>query len=204
MRDPSDIFSILQVNNLGQGNAETVEVTSYDFQGNYSFGFDNLGDFRIGLQASYMAEFLYQEDPTRPVIDGAGQYNDLTDAAPELPEWRINLTLGWNRGGHSVTGIVRYVDSLPYDGPAFSHLDFFGGFNRPGNIFETGVKAWTDMDVTYTYRGLELFGGEAAFSFGARNLFDREAQNSPEFAGVIGGLQDPRGRVVFGRVVYDF
>jgi hypothetical protein len=43
-----------------------------------------------------------------------------------------------------------------------------------------------------------------AFTLGSRNVFDREAQRSPEFAGVIGGLQDPRGRIIYGRLVYDF
>jgi len=34
-------------------------------------------------------------------------------------------------------------------------------------------------------------------------LFDREAQRSPEFAGVIGGLQDPMGRNFYARVQFD-
>lgn len=68
----------------------------------------------------------------------------------------------------------------------------------------TTVDAWTDMDVSYTYRGLDLMGGEAAFTLGSRNVFDREAQRSPEFAGVIGSLQDPMGRAIYARFVYDF
>ena len=93
---------------------------------------------------------------------------------------------------------------MPYDGPLFEHLDFFANYNRPGNIAEVGVKAWTDMDISYTYRGLELFDGEGALTIGSRNVFDREAQRSPEFAGVLGGLQDPLGRMIYGRFVYDF
>ena len=60
------------------------------------------------------------------------------------------------------------------------------------------------MDLAYTYRGLPVLGGETSFSIGARNLFDRRAQRSPEFAGVTGQLQDPLGRVFYARVVYDF
>jgi len=41
------------------------------------------------------------------------------------------------------------------------------------------------------------------FTVGSRNLFDREAQRSPEFAGVIGGLQDPMGRNFYARVQFD-
>ena len=66
------------------------------------------------------------------------------------------------------------------------------------------VRAWTDMDLAYTYRGIDLLNGDGAITLGARNVFDREAQHSTEFAGIIGGLQDPLGRVVYARFVYDF
>ena len=205
IRDPNDIYTILQVNGLGNTNAETVKVTAYDMQGNYSFSIGDIGDFRIGLQATYIDEFLYQEDPTKPVINGAGKYNDTTSAAPELPQLKANLRLGWSSGNHSVTSTVHYRDAIDeYDGPLYTHMDFFGGTYRPGNITETGVKAWTDMDLSYTYRGLNVWDGEMSFTLGSRNLFDREAQRSPEFAGVLGGLDDPRGRIIYGRLVYDF
>jgi outer membrane receptor protein involved in Fe transport len=205
VRDPNDIFTILQVNNTSTINAETVDVTAYDVQANYSFGFNNIGDFRVGLQATYVDEFLYQSDPTQPLVDGAGKYNDNTSAAPELPKLKANLRLGWTSGNHSISSTVHYVDDIPdYDGPLYTHMDFFAATYRPGNIAEVGVKAWTDMDISYSYRGLNVWDGEMAFTLGSRNVFDREAQRSPEFAGVIGGLQDPRGRIIYGRLVYDF
>ncbi|MCI5106136.1 MAG: TonB-dependent receptor [Pseudomonadales bacterium] len=204
IRDPNDIYSILQVNGLGSSNAETVKVTAYDIQGNYSFSIGDLGNFRLGLQATYVDEFLYQGDPTEPVRDGAGKYNDTTGAAPELPQLKANLRLGWNLGNHAISSTVRYVDDMPYDGPLFSFIDFFANTFRDPTIEQTGVKAWTDVDVAYTYRGLNVMDGELAFTLGARNVFDREAQRSPELAGVLGGLQDPRGRIIYGRLVYDF
>lgn len=71
-------------------------------------------------------------------------------------------------------------------------------------MLETGIKAWIDLDLAYTYRGYSAFGGEFSFSLGSRNLFDREAQRSPMDAGILAELQDPRGRIVYGRVVYEF
>jgi len=204
IRDPGDIFTILQINGLGSGNAETVEVTAYDIQGTYNFSMDNIGDFRVGLQATYIDEFLFQSKPTDPVSDGAGLYNDTTSAAPSLPQLKANLTLGWSRGNHSITTITRYVDDMNYDGPLFTHIDFFGGTYRPAGIRDTGVKAWTQLDANYTYRGIELFDGELSFTVGGRNLTDREPQRSPEFAGVLGALQDPLNRVFYARAVYDF
>jgi outer membrane receptor protein involved in Fe transport len=46
--------------------------------------------------------------------------------------------------------------------------------------------------------------GEVGFTLGARNLFDREAQWTDDFAGVMGELQDPMGRSIYARMVYDF
>lgn len=204
IRAPDDIYTILEVRGLGSTNAESVKVTAYDIQANYNFGFNNLGDFRIRLQATYIDEFLYQTDPTQPTIDGAGKYNDNTSAAPTLPKIKANLTIGWNRGNHSINTITRYVDDTDYDGPAYAHMDNFGGTFRPGNIFGRGVLAWSQLDAAYTYRGLNFFDGELAMTLGVRNAFDRAPQRSPEFAGVLGALQDPLGRVIYGRLVYDF
>ncbi len=203
IRDPGDLTTILQVNGLGAGNAETVEVTAYDLQANYNFSIDNIGDFRLAMQATYIDEFLYQSKPTDPVRDGAGNYNDQTGAAPNLPKEKVNLTLGWSRGNHNVNAITRYVGEVDnYDGPLFTHLDAFGGTFRPGGI--TQINAWTQLDANYTYRGIELMDGELAFTLGGRNLTDREAQRSPEFAGVVGELGDPLQRVFYARVQYDF
>ena len=205
IRDPNDPLTILQVNGLGFTNAETVDVTAWDLQANYRLSLDNIGDFRVGLQATYVEEFLYQTRPTDPVLDGAGNYNDQSAAAPNLPAIRANLQIGWTRGNHSINTITRYVDKVDnYDGPLFTHLDAFGGFHRPAGIVETGVKAWTQLDASYTYRGVEVFDGELSFTIGGRNLTDREPQRSPEFAGVLGALQDPLNRVIYARAIYDF
>ena len=205
IRDPNDLGTILQINGLGAGNAESVEVTAYDIQATYNLGLNDWGDVTVGLQATYIDEFLYQSKPSDPVSDGAGGYNDTTGAAPELPRLKANLQIVWTRGNHSVNTITRYVDSMnPYDGPLFTHLDFFGGFNRPAGIAETGVKAWTQLDANYSYRGVQFFDGELSFTVGGRNLTDREPQRSPEFTGVLGALQNPLNRVIYARAVYDF
>ncbi|MGI9249576.1 MAG: TonB-dependent receptor domain-containing protein [Pseudohongiellaceae bacterium] len=213
LRDPNDLNTILQINISPRFvNAESVKVEAMDIQANYTLS-TGWGDFRFSLEATNILHFYYQGKPTDPVRDAAGLYNDVTGAAPELPEWKANLRMGWTMGNHSVVSTVHYVDAMPYDGPVFAHIDFFGGTYRPksrdadGNfcgIADCMVKAWTDMDIAYTYRGLRLLEGEGAVSVGFRNVFDREAQPSAEFAGVIGALQDPMGRSIYARFVYDF
>ena len=203
-RSPLDVFDIRLVR-TGASNAESVKVTAFDIQSNYVFSLNNWGDFRLGLQATMLDEWQYQEDPTQPIIDGTGWLNDRTGTAPALPELKANLRMGWTMGNHNVVSTVRYVDELNYDGPNFAGLvGIVANTNPNPSIFDRGIKAWTDMDVAYTYRGLELFDGEMSFTLGSRNVFDRQAQRSPDFAGVIGELQDPMGRVLYARLVYDF
>jgi len=203
IRDSSDLSTILQINNTSTTNAETVEVESLDIQANYRFSLDNWGDIRINLQATQIRHFFYQTNADDPIVDGAGRYNNVTSAATTLPEWKANLRLVWTRGNHALVTTARHISVVEdYDGPQFTFLDSIGGTNRPQNF--TQVNPWTDMDIAYTYRGLEVFGGEAAFTVGSRNVFDRQAQRSPEFAGVIGSLQDPMGRSLYARFVYDF
>jgi iron complex outermembrane receptor protein len=203
IRDPNDITSILQVNNVSTVNAQSVEVEAFDIAANYTLSVGDWGNLRFNLQATFIDHFYYQQDASQPIVDGAGQYNDNTAAATTLPEWKANFRTSWQRGNHSVTSTLHYIGEVEnYNGPQFSFMDFFGGTNRPQNM--TQVDAWTDLDMSYTYRGLELWGGEGAFTVGSRNLFDREAQRSPEFAGVVGSLQDPMGRSLYARFVYDF
>ncbi|MXY91454.1 MAG: TonB-dependent receptor [Gammaproteobacteria bacterium] len=202
-REPFDIYKISTVT-TGSTNAQTVQVTAYDIQGNYSLGFDGIGDFRIGLQATYIDEFLYQQNPTRPFVKADGKQNRGTGSAPALPKLKANLRLGWVNGNHSLVSTVHYMDSMVYDGSLRTWLNAYAHYYHPDNIRDIGILAWTDMDIAYTYRGLELFDGEMSMTIGSRNVFDREAQRTPDFAGVIGELQDPLGRVVYARLVYDF
>ena len=156
IRDPADLSTVLQINGLGTTNAERVEVTAYDIQGNYNFGLGNFGDVRIGLQATYIDEFLVQQDATQPEFDAVGHQNRPTGTAPALPRWKANLRAGWTLNNHSVVATAHYLHDVAYDGGERSFLDRFNGHFRPSDMAETGIKAWTDMDLAYSYRGLRV------------------------------------------------
>ena len=205
IRDPNDLASILQVNSPGSRNAEYVEITAWDVQANYSLSLGNWGDFRVNLQATFIDEFLYADSTVAALRDGVGSTNSQTGSAPATPDVKANLRLGWVMNNHAVTGTVHHISALDWDGTNFlaSISNFSNTFANP-SIIGGEVKAWTDFDLAYTYRGYELFGGEMAFTVGSRNLFDRQAQRTLDFAGVMGELQDPMGRSLYARVVYDF
>ena len=205
VRDQNDLHTILQVTSPGSVNAQSVKVTAYDIQGNYRMSLGDWGDFRVNLQATYMDEFLFKDSPDSAVVDGVGKTNLLTGTAPAVPELKANLRLGWTLGNHAVSGTVRYVDDVAWDGTNYTGIIArFANTNPNPSIVGGKIRAWTDFDLAYTYRGISLYGGEMAFSVGSRNLFDRQAQRTPDFAGVIGELQDPMGRSIYARMVYDF
>lgn len=205
LRDPDDIGNLLQITTPGSVNATSVKVTAYDVQANYRFSMNDWGDFRINLQGTMMDSFEYQDSPTAPVREGLGLTNLLTATAPAVPDWKANLRLGWVLGNQAVTGTVHYVSALDWDGTNYiPSILQFAGTNPNPSIIGGQVKAWTDFDLAYTYRGISLYGGEVGVSVGSRNLFDRAAQRTPDFAGVIGELQDPMGRSIYARMTYDF
>ncbi|HBN15217.1 MAG: hypothetical protein CMQ46_08790 [Gammaproteobacteria bacterium] len=205
IRDPNDLGTILQVTSPGSVNAQSVKVTAYDVQGNYNVSLRDWGDLRFNLQATYIDEFLYQDDVDSPVLDGVGKTNLLTGTAPALPELKANLRIGWTLDNHAVTGTVRYVSATDWDGTNYTGIvSLFANTNPNPSIVGGEIRAWTDFDLAYTYRGYNLYGGELAFTLGSRNLFDRQAQRTPDFAGVMGELQDPMGRSIYARAVYEF
>ena len=98
IRSRDDVSTILQICCRGSINAEFVKVTAYDIQGNYTFGFDNIGDFRIGLQATYVAEYLTQSTRSHQCVmwprlqlshrRGAGTAALEGESARELDQWQ--------------------------------------------------------------------------------------------------------------------
>lgn len=205
IRDKNDLSTILQVTSPGSVNAQSVKVTAYDIQGNYRFSMNDWGDFRVNLQATMMDSFEFQDSSSSPVQEAVGKTNLLTGTAPAVPEWKANLRLGWVMGNHAVTGTVHYVDAVDWDGTNYIPvIQRFANTNPNPSIIGGQIKAWTDFDLAYTYRGVNLYGGELGFTVGSRNVFDRQAQRTPDFAGVMGELQDPMGRSLYARMVYDF
>lgn len=205
IRDPGDLSTILQVTSPGSVNAEYVEITAWDLQANYSLSLGNWGDFRANLQATIIDEFLYKDGVSPTLSDGIGSTNLQTGSAPAVPDVKANLRLGWVMNNHAVTGTVHHISALDWDGTNYGAVIAPMGNISPNPTIAGGeIKAWTDFDVAYTYRGYELFGGEMAFTLGSRNVFDRQAQRTFDFAGVIGELQDPMGRSFYARMTYDF
>ncbi len=205
-RDPLDIETTVRINR-SETNASTMLVRAWDLQANYSFdldaiGFGSWGNFRASVNATYVDTYTWQESQLTPVREAKGNQNNTFGAVPVIPEWRANASLNWSLGNHSVHAVVRYIDEVIFDANEFS----FQQFLRPENLWVSTdvIRAWTQTDMFYTYSDLEVLGGDATLSFGARNLFDREAQPTGMIAGVVSQIQSPLGRMIYVRASFEF
>lgn len=199
-RDPLDIETTTRIQQ-SDSNASTMLVKAIDFSASYSFEIGNLGNFNARAQATYVDTYKFQISQLDPVREAAGAQNNSFGAVAVIPEWRANAALSWNRGNHSTTATVRYIDEVTFDANEFAFQAAFPGSTwRHTDV----IRAWTQLDMYYTYRDLELLGGNSSISVGLRNATDREAQKTGMIAGVAAELQDPLGRVVYARLNYEF
>lgn len=205
-RDPLDITTTTRINR-SETNASIMLVKAFDIQANYNFdldsiGFGSWGDFRASLNATYTDTYSWQKSPLKPLLEAKGHQKNSFGAVPIIPDWRANIGLGWSRGNHSISTTVRYIDEVLFDANEFS----FQQYLHPENLWTTTevIRAWTQTDMFYTYSDLEVYGGNATLSLGARNLFDREAQKTGMIAGVVSQIQSLLGRMVYARVNYEF
>ncbi len=188
-------------------NASSMLVRAWDTQMDYGFSLDDVGlngwgDIDMQLQATYMDTYRFQLAADQPVREAVGRQNNQFGAVPTTPKIRANLRINWSLGNHTVSTTTRYVDEVIFDANEFSFQAAFPG-NEWGGITDK-LRTWTQLDMFYSYRGLELFGSDVNLSVGARNLTDRMPQQTGMIAGVAAESQDVLGRVVYGRVNFNF
>lgn len=200
IRDPRNIETV-QMIRQSDSNASSMLVQAWDMTLDYTRSYRDWGEFRFNLQSTYIDSYRFQLSSIDPIHEAVGKQNNDYGAVPAMPRVRANARFGWSRGNHVASTTVRYVHSVDFDANEFAFQQFF-----PVNNWRTTseIRAWTQMDAFYTYRDISLFDGSLSLTAGVRNMFDREAQKTGMIAGAVTELQDILGRVVYGRVNYQF
>lgn len=188
-------------------NASSMLVRAWDTQIDYDFSLDDLrldgwGNISMQLQATYVDTYSFQLADDLPVMEAVGRQNNDFGAVPTIPKIRANLRINWSLGNHTVSTTTRFIDEVSFDANEFSFQRFFPGAEWGGPT--ESLRAWTQLDMFYSYRGLEMFGSEINLSVGARNLTDRMPQKTGMIAGVAAESQDVLGRVFYGRMNFNF
>lgn len=89
-------------------NFAGLEVSGVDFDMNYRFDLDTLGDWSLGLSGTYLEKrnnFEFFGDPTRANPEKFELNN---------PEWVINTNIGWSMGKFGVNFNSTWVDEQLY------------------------------------------------------------------------------------------
>ena len=212
--DPEQILRIT----VGRSNAAMNNVEAYDLKVRYRFdldvitglfGLNDVGIITANLNVTKIDLWEYQKFATDEVSSPLGKRNRFLGEAPPLPEIKANLRIGWVMGNHSVSVAAHYIDEVKYDGYSwgsgfFGLFPYFTGFDISEGSGRDVMPASTITDITYNYRGLEVFGSTMDISVGSRNVFDRAPRRVNDFAGMESILYDPRGRLIYGRVTMEF
>ena len=113
------------------------------------------GQWGVSFNGSYILE--YDITSESQVFDGVGSHNSRNQGV-QMPEWRGNAVVDWQRNNHYLRAAVHYISSLEEDNP-----------NNPN----TDESAFTTVDLMYDYT-LPGSGGASTFTFSVQNLADAE------------------------------
>jgi outer membrane receptor protein involved in Fe transport len=121
---------------------------------------------------------------------GIRNFNNVWQAMPRL---KVNFPVTWSYLGHSASFITHFISS--YQDDVNPH---------PDGSFDT-ISAWVTFDVQYSYTLKNFIGRELTARIGLYNLFDADP---PKVNGLTTSydytLHDPRGRMVFAKMIAQF
>lgn len=185
--DVSHAHTILSSNPAKGSNAQGVDLSA-----SYVWESDRFGQFILSTNTIYVYNPLLSDSSIEPV-----NVLPLSDAAAfgAVPELQSSLTFTWQIGNHSATAVTSYVDTA--DNFAKMSADRL-------NIDQLNelMGQMATLDLRYGYNVRAGRQGNASFSVGVRNRFDRR-QFSP-VSDVSGRLHEPSGRVAYGTIKYQF
>jgi outer membrane receptor protein involved in Fe transport len=159
----------------------------------YKWDTNSLGLFRAQLAGSWNLEYDLV-DPQGNKIDGIGSRNASNSVGHPMPEFKINLQLGWAYDRHAAVATVRYVDSFKDDLPQSALRGAFIGFAPT-------IDSWTTADVQYTYQlpAFSIQGEGSSIMLGVKNLTNEKPPRLNNDGGYDPFTHDPRGRIFYAR-----
>lgn len=185
--DVSHAHTILSSNPGNGANAQGVDLSA-----SYVWESSRFGQFILSTNTTYVYNPLLSDSNLESV-----NVLPLTDAAAfgAIPELQSSLTFTWQIGNHSATAVTSYTETM----------DSFAKLSADRlNIDQLNelVGQMATLDLRYGYNVRAGRQGNASFSVGVRNLFDRR-QFSP-VPDASGRLHEPGGRVAYGTIKYQF
>jgi outer membrane receptor protein involved in Fe transport len=121
---------------------------------------------------------------------GIRNFNNVWQSMPRL---KVNFPLTWSYLGHSASFITHFISGYQDDVNP-----------RPDGSFDS-ISPWVTFDAQYSYTLKNFIGKELTARIGVYNLFDADP---PRVNGLTSSydytLHDPRGRMVFAKMIAQF
>ena len=190
VRNPDGSLAYVKdtVSNLGDLRTSGIDVGL-----SYAFPKTAFGDFKAGLDGTYVTRFENQNEKDGPWISNLGRFGsvgsgNVTSSPTYTFRWKHTLRLSWERGDW------------------FSQLTQFynTGYHDLNNVlpeFYRDIKPYSVWNMTVTYKGIK----HVKVSLGISNLLDENPpvtnSNSTAYAN---NIASPIGRAYNARLTYEF
>ncbi|MGH8320962.1 MAG: TonB-dependent receptor domain-containing protein, partial [Gammaproteobacteria bacterium] len=212
VRGPAGAIKILNdsVTNIGG-----TKTDGFDLGGSYALPSTSAGEFRVGLDATYIRNYqLILPNPSggATVAQLAGVERGGTVFPFGVPRWKARTSLQWTLGNWRAEWDMRYISALTEpcsdssDGSANSltNLGLCSNPNVANNTLSTnhlGQTIYHDAQVSYNLDPAKL-----TFTFGIRNMFNKEPPSSTQqqLNSFDPTLYDVPGRFFYFRVGFKY
>jgi iron complex outermembrane recepter protein len=213
--------AIISINNATT-NTGSIVTDGYDLSTHYKFPSSSIGDFKLGLDVTFLKDYNATVPNGSAGAPGFGTGFATSRLAGwvNYPKTRATLGLGWNYGNWSAQLTEYYVEHTiePCSNAGVSPSTIFpvctyNGVNGPQKTWSPqGVKTYTALNEvgSVVYTDLEgtyhMDSWNTDFTFGVQNLLDRHPPMSiSAFANSYMPYYNRMpGRFFFGRVSVKF
>lgn len=186
----------------GLQNIGGIETSGTDFKVNYSTQTD-FGRISVVWRNTFVDEYVeIDADGVRSADMDGTEFGSNPDRA--IPEWKYDLTVGWNRDAWSASTTVRYIskiwekcsDFLDGSSNSLTALGLCSNPNTANNAASTNIldeTYYVDFQLGYSMKWGEY---DADLALGARNLFEQDPPlcTQCDLNGYLPGIYDPQGR----------
>ncbi len=142
-------------------NGPDIETSGIDLRAENVWDLGN-SEFALGLDATYVIEYVVDPYFVEGVAIGGGDYVDQFNRSNfnrSLPQWKANVFANLAMGDHNIRGVVRHIDSYEDERPAAAR----------GGVYPE-IDSQTTLDLFYNW--------EAPYDFdiglSVVNVFDQD------------------------------
>lgn len=169
-------------------NAPSVETDGLDIAAAYEFNGVSGDAWALSADVTYINKYVIQETSNAIAHDVSGSRNFRTFAR-SLPKWKTTLGVSWAKGAF---GFASYLKTVS------------GYFDDQSNV---PIKSHVTIDSQIRYslgRPALAETSGPTFVLGVTNLFDKDPPPVNTNVGFDSKVHDPRGRIVYARVMSTF